>query len=345
MAEPQGDSFAGMAAIPEIAIAVGDADALDRALRRADAPFVVRGLVAGWPLVAAGRQSGSAARDYLLARHRNLPFPYAVGAPGGGDRLFYTDAMAMNHRTASGRLPDIFAQIDAQESAPDPHLVYLASIDVRRFFDGVHEENPVPLGARDPLVTLWAGTQTRVAAHNDFPDNLACVAAGRRRFTLFPPDQFRNLYLGPLDNTPAGRAISMVDLRAPDFARYPRFREALAAAQTVVLEPGDAIHIPSNWWHHVEALDPFNILVNYWWRDTPAWLGQPQDALHLALLTIRDLPADEKRYWRDLIDHYVFENPQAITAHLPKSAQGVLAPLTPDTAGRLRAFLLRQLSR
>lgn len=345
MAEPGGDSFAGMAAVAEIAVAPDDPAALDRALRSADAPFVVRGLVAAWPLVAAARQSGSAARDYLLARHRNLPFPYAVGTPGGGDRLFYTETMAMNHRTASGRLPDIFAQIAAQEVAPDPQLVYLASIDVRRFFDGVHEQNPMPLGGRDPLVTLWAGTRTCVAAHNDFPDNLACVAAGRRRFTLFPPDQFRNLYLGPLDNTPAGRPISMVDLRAPDFGRYPRFRDALAAAQTVVLEPGDAIHVPSNWWHHVEALERFNILVNYWWRESPAWLGQPQDALHLALLTIRDLPADQKRYWCDLISHYVFENSPEITAHLPEASQGVLAPLTPETAGRLRAFLLRQLSR
>src|SRR3546814_10245868 len=95
--------------------------------------------------------------------------------------------------------------------------------------------------------SIWIGTRTKIAAHNDFPDNLACCAAGRRRFTLFPPHQFRNLYLGPIDHTPAGRAVSMVDFDAPDLAAHPRFIDAMAEAQTVELEPGDAIFIPSMW--------------------------------------------------------------------------------------------------
>ena len=171
------------------------------------------------------------------------------------------------------------------------------------------------------------------------------MAVGRRRFTLFPREQFRNLYLGPIDNTPAGRAVSMVDFHAPDFARYPGFREALRHAQVVELEPGDALYIPSMWWHHVEGLAPFNVLVNYWWRDTPRWLGQPQDALNHALMAIRDLPADERAHWRDMFDHYVFGDPDAARAHIPEGARSVLDPLTPDSAARIRAFLLRQLSR
>jgi hypothetical protein len=168
---------------------------------------------------------------------------------------------------------------------------------------------------------------------------------GRRRFTLFPPDQFANLYLGPIDNTPAGRAVSLVDFDAPDLAAHPRFVEAMAHAQTVELGPGDAIFIPSMWWHHVEGLDRFNILVNYWWRDTPAWLGQPQGALNHAILAIRDLPAEDKAMWRDLFDHYVFANGGAVTDHIPEPERGVLAPLTAETAGQLRAYLLRILSR
>lgn len=343
MAEADPGIFHGIAAVPEVAAA--DAAALDARLRAADAPFIVRGLVRDWPLVEAGRRSGGDARAYLLRLRRDAPFTVAVGTPGSGGRLFYDEAMSMNFRTLRGKLPEIFAKIDAIEDDPAAPPIYLASIDVHDFFNGLHEANHVDLGDRQCLASIWMGTRTRIAAHNDFPNNLACVAVGRRRFTLFPPGQFRNLYLGPIDNTPAGRAVSMVDFHDPDFAAHPRFRDALAAAQVAEMEPGDALYIPSLWYHHVEGLDPFNVLVNYWWRETPAWLGQPQDALNHAMLSIRDLPPEQKAHWRELFDHYVFANTGAAAAHIPEGGRGILDPLTPESASRIRSHLLRQLSR
>ncbi|MES2442432.1 MAG: cupin-like domain-containing protein [Pseudomonadota bacterium] len=343
MAEADPGIFQAIAPIPEVQIS--GPDALDAQLSAATAPFVVRGLARDWPLVQAGLQSGRAARDYILRHRRDRPFTVSVGAPGSDERLFYDAAMGMNFRTVMAKLPEVFADIDALEAKGEARPIYLASIDLHEFFTGLHEANNVPLGDRTGLSSIWMGTRTRIAAHNDFPDNLGCVAVGRRRFTLFPPEQFRNLYLGPIDNTPAGRAVSMIDFHAPDFTAHPRFREALRHAQVAELEPGDAIHIPSMWWHHVEGLEPFNVLVNYWWRETPRWLGQPQDALNLAMMAIRDLPAAEKAHWRDMFDYYVFENGEDVVAHIPEDARSVLAPLTPESAGRIRAFLLRTLSR
>ena len=323
---------------------VGKED-LDARLKGARTPFVIRGLVADWPLVEAGRSSGHEARDYLLGKHRKVPFVVSIGEAGTGGKLFYDDAMQMNFRTARGKLPEIFAQIDSFEDKIDPPPIYLASIDIQGFFDGLHEANHVDLGKRSCLASIWMGTRTRIAAHNDFPDNLACVAVGRRRFTLFPPEQFRNLYLGPIDNTPAGRAVSMVDLHNPDFVKYPRFSEALHHAQVAELDAGDGIFIPSMWYHHVEGLDPFNVLVNYWWRDTPRFLGQPQDALNHAILSIRDLPENEKAHWRELFDYYVFGDANDAAAHIPEEARSVLGPMKAEHASRIRAFLLRQLSK
>jgi hypothetical protein len=343
MADGDPGIFASMARIREIAIR--HSAELDAHLRKATTPFVVRGLIADWPMVQAGRRSSRAARDYIQGHARDLPFAVSVGTPDSGGRLFYDDANGMNFQMLRAKLPEIFARIDANEGARDPHAIYLASIDMHQFFVGLHDANQVDLGNRTPLSSIWMGTPTRIAAHNDVPDNLACVAVGRRRFTVFPREQFRNLYLGPVDNTPAGRAVSMVDFHDPDFATHPRFREALAHAQVAELEAGDALYIPAMWWHHVEGLAAFNVLVNYWWREAPRWLGQPQDALNHAMLAIRDLPEDEKRHWRDMFDHYVFANGPEVTDHIPEAARGVLAPLTPDSAGRLRAFLLRALSR
>ena len=321
------------------------ASELDARLKTAREPFVIRGLVADWPLVKAGLESSASARTYLLEHRRDRAFTVNIGQPGAGERLFYDESMAMNFRTGRGSLDDIFAGIDANEGRPDAPAIYLSSVDVNDYFDGLHDANHVDLGEREPIESIWIGTRTRIAAHNDFPDNLACCAVGRRRFTLFPPDQFANLYVGPIDNTPAGRPVSMVDLHDPDFARFPHFREALKVARVAELEPGDAIFIPSMWWHHVEALEPFNVLVNYWWRDTARFLGQPQDALNHAILAIRDLPDDEKQLWRALFEHYVFGNPAAAAEHIPEGARGILAPLDAETAGRIRANLLRSLSR
>ena len=50
----------------------------------------------------------------------------------------------------------------------------------------------------------------------------------------------------------------MVDLKNPDFDRFPNVRKALDAAVIVDLEPGDAVYYPSMWWHQVEAFAPFN---------------------------------------------------------------------------------------
>ena len=57
----------------------------------------------------------------------------------------------------------------------------------------------------------------------------------------------------------------MVHVTSPDLERFPLFASALEKAFTAELRPGDAIFIPHDWFHHVEALERFNILVNYWW--------------------------------------------------------------------------------
>ena len=342
MADAAPTSPAALRPVAEERIAASE---LDERLTHVRAPFVARGLIADWPLVRAGLDSGAAARAYLLERRRDRAFTVNIGEPGAGDRLFYGEKVAMNFRTGRAGLPEIFAGIDANEGRRDAPAIYLSSIDVKDYFDGLHEANHVDLGTREPIESIWIGTRTRVAAHNDFPHNLACCAVGRRRFTLFPPDQFANLYVGPLDHTPAGRPVSMVDLRNPDFDKYPHFRQALVSAQVAELGPGDAIFIPSMWWHHVEAIEPFNVLVNYWWRDTSRYLGQPQDALNHALLAIRDLPQEEKDLWRQMFDYYVFGDPAAPAAHLAEGSRGILDPLDAESAGRIRANLLRSLSR
>lgn len=334
--------LAGLTQVPEVHVAPSDLDAW---LQGATTPAVLRGVAADWPMVGEAQKGADAVRDYLLKHRRDRLFPANLGLSGGDPRLFYDADMTMNFREIQAPLEQLLAAMAQAESDPTVPVVYLSSIDLDGYFEGLAAANRIALGDRQPLESIWIGTQTIIAAHNDVPDNLAVCAAGRRRFTLFPPEQFANLYLGPLENTPAGRPVSMVDFHAPDYGRFPRFKDALSTALVAELAPGDALYIPSLWWHHVEGLDPFNILVNYWWRDVPHFLGKPEDALLHAILALRDLSPRDKAQWRDLFDHYVFSDGAAAANHLPVGSRGILAPLNTESAGQLRARLLRSLAR
>ena len=103
----------------------------------------------------------------------------------------------------------------------------------------------------------------------------------------------------------------MVSLHEPDLARFPRFAEALRHALSAELEPGDALYIPYGWWHHVESLTPFNVLVNYWWNTAPK-AGSPYGVLLHAALTLRDMPADQRAVWRALFEHFIFTDPEKL---------------------------------
>jgi len=218
---------------------------------------------------------------------------------------------------------------------------------VRRHLPALAAEISMPLldPGRDMLVSLWLGNRTRTAAHWDLPQNLACVVAGGRRFTLFPTEQLRNLYVGSLDSTLAGQPTSLVDVEAPDLTRFPRFAKALEAAESAELEPGDALYLPSLWWHAVTGLDEVGAMVNFWWRDGEPPLLTPLNALYHALITMKDLPPAERERWRVMFDHYVFQDDGDPAAHLPEQARGILGKRTPELVRRVRKMLAEILAR
>lgn len=310
-------------------------------------PLLLRGLVSSWPAVQAARRSSAELVDYLRQFDARRPVISLSAPPGAKGRFFYNeDLSGFNFERHRDSLTATLDKILASAGAADAPSVYMGSTMLDAYLPGFRERNPLGLEApAQKLANIWIGNRTRIAAHQDLPANFACVVAGRRRFTLFPPEQLANLYIGPLDFTPAGQAISLVDFHQPDFSRFPRFREALEHAREVELEPGDVLLIPSMWWHHVESLQPFNVLVNYWWRSEPAYMDTPMNALLAALLSIRDLPPEQREIWQDVFRHYVFEPGEATHGHIPDSARGVLGPLDEGIARELQSRLLQRFQR
>jgi hypothetical protein len=297
-------------------------------------------------MAQAGARSAADAVAYLKSVWRGQPAGLFLAPPQIQGRFFYNDTFTgMNFSRERAPFDELLDVLLKLADDPKPPALYVGSTEVDGFLPPFRAANDLPLGGRDPIVSVWLGNRTCIAAHYDLPDNLACVVAGRRRFTLFPPEQLPNLYVGPLDLTPAGQPVSLVDMANPDFDRHPRFAQALAHAQVAELEPGDALFVPSMWWHQVESLEPFNVLVNYWWRQSPAYLDSPIGALMAALLTLRELPPHQREIWRDMFDHYVFRHTDDTVAHIPPHARSAMAPLDENAARHLRQALLNRFKR
>lgn len=327
----------------KVAESFGDhASALAEATEKAQ-PLVLRGLARDWPLVNAGHNGAAAAFEYLMQFDRGIGAKTMLGAPELGGRFFYADDM-LGYNFAVDTIPfeRVFAQVLALIDRPDPPAIYAGSNPVAEFLPGFDAANPLPLPIADAGARIWIGNSSHVAPHFDVSENIAVVALGRRRVTLFPPEQTPNLYVGPLDVTIAGQPVSMVDIRQPDLMRYPRYTEAMPYAVQAELGSGDAIYMPTLWWHCVEALDPANVLVNYWYNAPTN--SSPFAALIHAMLAVRDLPKPEKAAWQQWFEHFVFASDAAQAAsHLPAHAQGVSGPPGPARAQGIRAFVLRAL--
>lgn len=314
-------------------------------------PIILKGLVKDWPLVKAGQQSPDHVMDKLLHHDSKRPLlvyqaPAEINARFGYD----PSCTAFNFTSKRSTLAEVFDTIRSQLSEEQHDYLYINSL---RLDDGFPELTPshqlnfkhAEFVNNQPVAKIWLGTESVAAAHFDQPKNIACCVVGKRRFTLFPPEQVNNLYPGPLTPTPGGQVVTLADLSNPDFNRFPRLKEALAHAYVADLEPGDALYYPSMWWHEVEAFDRFNAMVNFWWMAAEHYLGSPMDVLLHAMKSVRDRPAEEKSAWKALFDYYIFDDAEKARAHLPRESHGALAKMDADQARRLGAMLRNNLNR
>jgi hypothetical protein len=307
-------------------------------IRAAGEPAVLKGAAADWPVVRSGDASA-----YLRAMAAPAPVQYMRAEPEVEGRLHYGDTIGTaNFTREEAPFAAFLDALDREAGKARPDALALQGLPAPRLVPGFAEANRLEL-LPGILPRLWIGNAAKVATHHDPSENVAVVAAGRRRFTLFAPEQVGNLYMGPFDPTPAGVQVSMAHVTAPDLQRFPRFADALAAAWVAELGPGDAIYIPYQWYHHVEALDRFNLLVNYWWD--PAQQSSPWDAMMHGFIALRSLPPDQRRAWQAMFDHYVFLANGDPGEHLPPEGRGVLGATSPRDIAAMRRALIAALQR
>lgn len=307
-------------------------------------PAVLRGVVAGWGAVAEGRKSPQATVDYLLGLEQGGPLPLLTAPPSIKGRFFYREDMrSPNFERRTAPLAAGLHALLAHLADPNPPAIFMEAARVPECLPTFTKFHSLELLDAAIAPRIWIGNAVTVQTHYDLYSNIACVVAGRRRFTLFPPEQLPNLYPGPMDVTLAGVPVSMVRLEDPDYTRYPRFRLALEHARTAELEPGDALFIPYAWWHRVESLAALNVLVNYWWNDSELPLS-PADSLLHAIFALRELPPAQRAVWRNLFDYYVFQTSGDPLGHVPPGIRGLMGERGEQALRTVRMLLVRSLS-
>jgi hypothetical protein len=298
-------------------------------------PVLLKGAIDHWPALKAAARSPATLDAYLKERDSGAPVPVMEAPPSSDGRFGYSaDLREFSFTKRMRPLGETLDRIAHARTDRAGGYLAIQMLPLDTQMPGFVRDNPMPLLPTDARPKLWLGGPVKTQIHNDRDHNLACVIAGHRRFVLFPPELVANLYIGPLDNPPP---LSLVDPEAPDLDAFPRFREALDAARVAHLGPGDALLMPRYWWHHVTSRDPYNAMVNYWWGDSPAGLGDPHDAFLAALLALKPLTAQERGYWRAMFDSYVFGEDGA--AHIPPAARGMLGAMTPSMRAALKRHL------
>lgn len=306
-------------------------------------PVIIRGLVKHWPAVQAGVQSPQTFRQYLQQFDSGLNAEAFFGAPGIAGKYYYnTDMQGFNFERKFLKFFDALQTIVSTADQPGLPSVYVGSLPVDDYLPGFSTQNAMPLLQPSISPRIWLGHRSNVSSHYDAFENIACVVAGKRRFTLFPPEAIGNLYVGPIDNTMAGQPVSLAASSAPDPEKFPLFEQVKDQALVAELEPGDALYLPKLWWHKVEATEPFNCLINYWWDAFSYGPDAPYTSLLLSMITIAERPLPERLAWKAYFDHYVFRSKGHPLQHLPDTQHGLLGPLR-QTYGKLRARVMHMM--
>ncbi|WP_299073185.1 cupin-like domain-containing protein [uncultured Paraglaciecola sp.] len=309
-------------------------------------PAVLKGLVNDWPAVKQAKTGVENLYQYFSDLYVGGDIQFARIPPKEKGRFFYNkDMSGFNFKREIGPLDVFFRDVLAASQDDSADILALQSAPIADYFPDFDNQNPFPYFAKSVPPRIWIGNNAIVSAHYDDSENLACVVSGKRIFTLFPPEQVENLYVGPMDFTPAGAQVSLVDFDQPDFDNFPKFQQALENAVVAELEPGDAIYIPTLWWHHVRALGGVNMLVNYWEGGSinSTTKPMPSDSILMAMLTIRDLPLEQKNTWKALFDYYIFSDQHQKYDHIPQQARSILEPLNEHARKAIKKWLKKQL--
>ncbi len=201
-------------------------------------PVVMENLSEDWP----AQQKWDF--EYFRRKAGNVVVPLYDGQPAKGKQK--------SHKPA--RRVKMSEYIDVLKSGPT---------DLRMFFFNLLQNCPDLLGDfkypeigvkffKKLPVLFVGGEGAKVLMHYDMDlaNNFHFNFAGTKRFILYPPSETKYLYKVPYSIV----SMETLDMDNPDFNKFPALE--FANGYEVTLNHGDALFIPSKWWHFVKYETP-----------------------------------------------------------------------------------------
>ena len=148
-------------------------------------PVIFSGLVQSWPAVQGCGDTAASAWQYLQQFANDEPVTAYLGEPQIDGRFFYNDEFnGFNFRSGAAPLAAVLERLTNQLGQDDAQTIYVGSSMVDKWLPGFRQANDLQLPGDQPLVSFWLGNQSRISAHYDYPDNIACVAVSYTHLTL-----------------------------------------------------------------------------------------------------------------------------------------------------------------
>jgi len=197
-------------------------------------PVIIEDLADGW----TAKEKWNF--EYFREKAGEVEVPLYDGKPAKGKQSSHGPAMKVPFKE----------YIDILQKGPT---------DLRMFFFNLLQNCPElvedfkypDLGVKffKKLPVLFVGGEgSKVVMHYDMDlaNNFHFNFVGEKKVILYPPDQTGLLYKVPYSIV----SMEIINMDNPDFNKYPAL--AKAKGYEAILKHGDALYIPSHWWHFIK---------------------------------------------------------------------------------------------
>lgn len=201
------------------------------------------------------------AKNWGATKNWNLDF--LLNLKNDKDILLLSDNFIQDdNRYKNATFKDYIKQLKDAEDNSLSIKDYLTTLDIFRYYPHLKKDIDFSLFekgiTKENVINAWIGPPNTISGfHADTANNVYAQIKGKKRFIICSTKFNKTMY--PSKKHIYGAVASEVDINNFDVKKYPKFKEN--EFLNVVLEPGDVLYVPQNWWHYVQALD-FSISIS-----------------------------------------------------------------------------------